>query len=1003
MRLIIFILRSTFLLVLATIPALTIAQERCGTVEYMKNLQSENFQQNKLQFEKWIQNKTRLRKQGRLERQQAIFEIPIVVHVIHKGEAVGSGTNIPDEQILSQISVLNEDYRRLNNDASNTPPEFQTVAGSLDVEFVLARQDPEGLATTGIVRVQGTQTSWSINDNYELKSLSYWPAEDYLNIWVCDLTGVLGYSQFPVSGLPGLENSSDNRLTDGVVIAHDAFGSKDDGPFNLLNKYGKGRTTTHEVGHFFGLRHIWGDDDGQCDGTDYVSDTPNQSGESTGCPTMPLASCGVTSMYQNFLDYTDDACMNLFTVEQVGRMITVLENSPRRASLLSSHGLSNPVPLANDLGIREVISPLDGECTSLVTPIIEVRNYGSNSVSSTRITLNIDGVLIETKDFAFTPLSALQSTTLSFSPTPFASGTHAAAFEITLTNGVADPGASNNELSQSVIVPETTSLPIIEPFTSVPALWEIINPDLKTTWELASVPNADPSNTAMKMDFFDYEDNFGEIDLLVTPVFDLSTAPVASLLFDVAYARFQDDHDGLKVIVLSDCNADVNQGTVVYDKSGAALQTRSPTTDEFIPSNESQWRTEFLDLSAFAGQSNLQLAFVGVNDWGNNLYLDNIKVVTTPLDDVRLVEVISPSAVLCSNQIVPKIRIRNSGTLVNVVKVRVTVNGQQSTTQTFTGLSLFGGSELELELSPITLLNDENTIYVELLEPNGLPDVNPSDNTITTYSAVNTASEEIPIRQNFESEFEDEWTIINPLGGMDWELKSMGANHVLFLNAYNNTDIGDQSWLASPTLDFSAATEASLTFDLSYAFRGSNVDQLLVLGSTDCGISYTDTVFNESRVELANGESSSSTWVPEDSEWQRGLTINLNAYAGENSVRIAFVFVNANGNNIYLDNIEFFVSDTPIIVTNSMSVYPNPFHLSEQDENPLSVTFSLPDKGPVVIEVIDLVGRVLISETPPNVLNQTYTIVAPDLPAGTYVVRAKTGSGTFSKRVIIVK
>ena len=139
------------------------------------------------------------------------------------------------------------------------------------------------------------------------------------------------------------------------------------------------------------------------------------------------------------------------------------------------------------------------------------------------------------------------------------------------------------------------------------------------------------------MDFFNYEDNFGEIDLLVTPVFDLSTEPVALLLFDVAYARFQDDHDGLKVIVLSDCNADVNQGTVVYDKSGAALQTRSPTTDEFVPSNESQWRTEFIDLSAFAGQSNLQLAFVGINDWGNNLYLDNIKVVTTPLDDVTLV------------------------------------------------------------------------------------------------------------------------------------------------------------------------------------------------------------------------------------------------------------------------------------------------------------------------------------------------------------------------------
>jgi hypothetical protein len=1004
-RLIIFIFRSITILVFATIPSLTIAQDRCGTVEYMKTLQGERFYENRLNFEQWLEQRMQAEKRQGLHRQQAIYQIPVVVHVIHSGEAIGTGRNISDAQILSQISVLNRDYNRLNTDAANTPPEYQSLAGSFEVEFVLAKQNPEGLSTTGIVRVQGPKSSWSINDNYELKSLSYWPAEDYLNIWVCNLSGLLGYAQFPVSGMPGLGNSSNNRLTDGIVVTNTAFGSEEDGNFNLLNKYKRGRTTTHEMGHFFGLRHIWGDDEGQCDGSDFVDDTPNQAGSTSGCPTQPLSSCGTTSMHQNFLDYTDDACMNLFTLGQVDRMTTVLENSPRRATLLTSHGLSDPLPVANDLGVREIISPLSGECNTLVTPVIDIRNYGSNSASSTQINVKVDDILVETKNFALNPaLSPLGSTTLNFSPTSLTSGLHTVTFEIVLTNTTPDGSAINNTISQQVLIPETIALPVTENFNSLPPSWQIINPDGKTTWELATAPNADPSNTAMKMDFYDYEDNLGEVDLLITPVFDLTNAPVALLLFDVAYARFNDDNDGLKVVVLSDCNADINQGTVVYEKTGASLETRSPSTNEFIPVNESQWRNEFIDLSAFAGQNNLQLAFVGINDWGNNLYLDNISIITTPLNDVALETIISPSPVLCSNQVNPRIRVKNIGTLLTSVKARAIINGQSSEVQTFSELSLLGGNTLELELSPITLATGANTVYVELLEPSGLPDVNPSNNSKTSYSVVNNASDEIPVRENFEEEFEDQWTIINPSGGMNWEEKRIGSNNTLFFNAFNNQVIEDKSWLVSPVLDFSATTAATLSFDLSYAYRSSANDQLLILTSRDCGITYSDTVFNASRIELANAVTSSTSWEPGDSVWQRNKEVNLTVLAGEPEVRIAFVFINQNGNNIYLDNIEFFVSEKPIPIDNQMSVYPNPFNISEQtDSDPLRVTFNLPEKGPVLIEMIDLVGRILMSEIPPNVLNQTYMISVPDIPAGTYIVRATTQSGIFTQRVIILK
>jgi hypothetical protein len=997
--------RSLAILVFAIITSLTNAQDRCGTVQYMKNLQGDTFEQTRQQFEQWMDRRLRRSRPKDIQRQQAIYQIPVVVHVIHNGEAVGTGRNISDAQILSQISVLNKDYQRLNSDASNTPAEFQGLAGSIDVEFVLAKQDPEGFATTGIVRVQGPQQSWSINDNYELKALSYWPAEDYLNIWVCNLTGILGYSQFPVSGLPGLENSSDNRLTDGIVIAYNAFGSEDDGAFDLLSKYRKGRTTTHEVGHFLGLRHIWGDDEGECDGTDYVNDTPNQSGNSNGCPTHPQVTCGVSSMYQNYLDYTDDVCMNLFTVGQIERVAEVLENSPRRASLLTSHGLSDPLPQLNDLGMRAILSPLDGECAANITPVIEVRNYGSNAVTSAQISLTIDGNSVETKDFTLTPvLDPLQITTLSFSSALFTNGLHTVTFEIVLVNNVGDPISTNNVLSESVLIPEVTTLPITEDFDSFPSGWQIINPDQQTTWQLAPAPNADPSNTAMKMDFYNYEDNLGEIDVLITPVFDLSTEPVALLLFDVAYARFQNDDDGLKVVVLSNCNADVNQGTVVYEKYGATLETRSPVSDEFIPTNESQWRNEYIDLSNFVGQNNVQLAFIGVNDWGNNLYLDNITLVTTPLNDIALQDVISPRPVVCSEQITPRLLIQNSGTLVTSMKVRVTVNAQDTFTETVSDITFLGGTSYEVQLPEITLNSGENVIYFELLEPNGLPDANPSDNTLTLYANVNQSLEEIPIREGFEGDYEDAWTIINPRGGMDWQEIKIGSNTALYVNGYNNDFIGDKSWLVSPVLDFSNALNASVVFDLSYAFRDGIIDRLQVLASTDCGITYSDTIFDATRAALAGGQSSSSSWLPDEDQWQQNLTLNLSALAGEAEVRIAFVFTNGNGNNIYLDNIEFFLSSSPIATDYAFSVYPNPFRLSEESLNyQLSVRFDLPEKGPVKIEVIDMLGRVIISETPGDVLNQTYYISVPDIPEGTYFVRATTSSATFTNRVIILK
>lgn len=327
-------------------PVLFADAQDCGTIDTKEN---------KEQFEQWLKRQVELNKRSPNQRiRSSPYKIQVVVHVIY----TGAETNIPDAQIESQLDVLNKDFNRLNLDAASTPAEFQSVASGLAIEFSLATKDPNGLPTTGINRVNVTKSSWTREEDIQLKSLSYWPAENYLNIWVCNLSGFRGYAQFPVSTLPGVENSSKNRLTDGIVIGYRFFGSADYGAFGLNANYNKGRTTTHEIGHFFGLRHIWGDKD-DCSGTDYIDDTPPQAGSTSTCPTHPQKSCPdgnpVNKMFQNYLDLTQDACMNLFTTGQVDRMRIVLESSPRRASLLIPLN-----PEAPEYEFEKIFSP-DGD------------------------------------------------------------------------------------------------------------------------------------------------------------------------------------------------------------------------------------------------------------------------------------------------------------------------------------------------------------------------------------------------------------------------------------------------------------------------------------------------------------------------------------------------------------------------------------------------------------------------------------------------------------------
>jgi hypothetical protein len=268
-----------------------------------------------------------LRKRRRQEMRSGILRIPVVVHVVYNTPQ----QNVTDAQIQSQIGVLNEDYRRLNADASQVPNAFAGVAADLRIEFGLAVRDPDCNATSGITRTQTAVALFSPNDNVKAAATGGhdpWPRDQYLNIWVCRLT-YLGYATYPGA----------DAAVDGVVIDYEAFGNTGtaDPPYHL------GRTATHEIGHWLDLLHIWGDDAGACTGSDNVADTPNQADKNFGCPAFPHVSCGNGpngDMFMNYMDYVDDSCMCMFTAGQGLRVEAVLHTT--RNQILASDGLVPP-------------------------------------------------------------------------------------------------------------------------------------------------------------------------------------------------------------------------------------------------------------------------------------------------------------------------------------------------------------------------------------------------------------------------------------------------------------------------------------------------------------------------------------------------------------------------------------------------------------------------------------------------------------------------------------
>ncbi|MCF8424413.1 MAG: T9SS type A sorting domain-containing protein [Bacteroidia bacterium] len=615
-------------------------QRNCGTMQHHQYLQQTrpNYSNELNQYNQMIDQYLADKATGKINSPSVIITIPVVVHVVYNTATPASSITIA--RAASQVQVLNDDFAKLNADAIKvTQPTFSTVASGAQIRFCLAQRDPNGNATTGVDYKSTTVASFSTNDAVKSATTggaNAWDVTKYVNIWVCDLgTQLLGYGEFPTGNLSN---------TWGLVLhyKYTGTGAGAVAPYNL------GRTGTHEFGHCFNLLHIWGDDGTACSGSDQCADTPNQAGEHYGCFTagsIQTDACSPNSpgtMWMNYMDYTDDACMYMFTANQVARMEAVVNTAPWNV-LANSLGCT-PVS-ALDAGISSVIDPVNGSstCNNSITPKITLSNTGSTTITTAKVLYKMDALATQTLNWSGS-LAAGASTVLTLNVyAGLTNAAHTFSASVTAPNAGIDGNSLNNSLSSTFTVisaPVGSALPFTERFDAVtfpPTGWVKTSAnvtDATATWtrlaNTTGIPVVPTTTACAKMNNFAGNiDITGQKDALRTPALNLSGSnSTLRVVFDRSHRIYSTaDIDTLNIYISTDCGG---TWTRLYTKGGAQLATVTGTlSTAYTPTSNAQWVRDSVSLTSYVGQASVYLKFESRSGWGNNLYLDNINVKYT--------------------------------------------------------------------------------------------------------------------------------------------------------------------------------------------------------------------------------------------------------------------------------------------------------------------------------------------------------------------------------------
>tara|TARA_R110001592_G_scaffold153736_1_gene382480 strand:+ start:3497 stop:5524 length:2028 start_codon:yes stop_codon:yes gene_type:complete len=584
---------------------------------FLNNITAQNTQQAPCYFDEYTNNKSILETESKIQTKVAQLKneannkagddsvkiIPVVVHVLHYGGAA----NISDAQIQSQIDIMNEDYGKLpgtNGDGNGVDTK---------VRFCLAKIDPSGNCTNGIVRIYTVLSYHKTYQRAMLKELSFWDNQKYLNIYVVKSinggSGIAGYSSFP--GGPDEE--------DGMVVLHNQFGNIGSASSSL------GRTASHEIGHWFGLYHTFNNGCGTdvCLDGDYVCDTPPQFEPSYGCSTLNSCSNDVPDLNdqkENYMNYTSDNCKNMFTEGQKLRIQATLDTI--RTTIWSQTNL-----IETGCDSAYTAPAVCGVAANFVTltPTLCI----GNSTKFMDISLN-DATSWQWSFPGGTPTSStIENPTITYNSV--------GSFDVQL---IASNATTTDTLLLTNYIDVSTpgignALPFYENFDSgtfPPQGIVINNADGGITWELDSAASVS-GNYSIKIDNY-INTNYGSADDIVLPDFDLTNISNPYMTFKWAYAKSDPSYsDELAVLLSKDCGANY---TTIFYKTQANLVTGPTQTTPFIP-DSTQWKSAQISLNAYSSEQFVQIKIVNITDGGNNLYIDDINIgdLTTGIDQIN--------------------------------------------------------------------------------------------------------------------------------------------------------------------------------------------------------------------------------------------------------------------------------------------------------------------------------------------------------------------------------